>query len=453
MKYRFVVAAGPFAILPFAVLFFTFMVPVTPAADDVADSWHQWRGPGANGVSLTADPPVSWSEKQNIKWKVSIEGRGTSTPVIWGDQVFVLTAIKTGKKDTAIPDPKDQPKTNYFDIKRPNEHRAFVVLCLDRGTGKEIWRKTATTRIPHEGAHNDNDFASASPTTDGKRLYCWFGSAGLYCYDLEGKQLWQRDLGEARVGSSLGEGCSPVLYGNRLVIVRDHSGQSSIEVLNAETGKTVWQKDRNEDNAWATPLVIKHSGHTQLITAASGDVRSYDLDSGNIIWQCSGLTGNVTPCPVADGDYVICMSGYKGYAALAIPLTETGDISGSEKLRWSVDRGMPYIPSPLLYNGLLYVNQSNQGILRCLDSTTGEVVFGPQRLEGLSNVYASPVGAAGRVYFVGRNGKTLVLSRSRKFDPLATNQLADRFDASPALAGKQLFLRGEKYLYCIEASK
>ena len=276
---------------------------------------------------MTADPPVLWSEEQNIKWKVAIDGDGTSTPIIWGEKIFVLTAIKTDEKDPSIPDPKDQPKTNFFDIKRPNAKHAFVVLCLDRNTGKEIWRDTATTKIPHEGAHNDNDFASASPTTDGERVYCWFGSAGLFCYDLTGKKLWQRELGEALVGSSLGEGCSPVIHKDKLVIVRDHSHKGSIEVLNAATGETLWRKPRDEDNAWATPLVLEHSGRTQVITAASDFVRSYDLDSGEIIWQCGGLTGNVTPCPVVDGDFVICMSGYEGHAAVAIPLTETGDIS------------------------------------------------------------------------------------------------------------------------------
>jgi outer membrane protein assembly factor BamB len=419
--------------------------------DSPEENWHQWRGPEATGVSRTANPPIEWSEDKNVKWKISVDGRGTSTPIVWNDKVFLLTAIDTGVKNTSIPDPKDQPKTNFFDIKRPNTEHAFVVLCLDRDSGKELWRRTATTKIPHEGAHNDNDFASASPTTDGKHLYCWFGSAGLYCYDLDGNKLWERDLGEAEVGSSLGEGCSPVLHDGKLVIVRDHAGQSSIEVLDAKTGNTLWQRERDEDNAWATPRVIQHSGKTQVITAASGAVRSYDLNSGEIIWQCGGLTGNVTPCPVIDGDYVICMSGYQGYAAMAIPLTETGDITGSEKILWKRDRGTPYIPSPLLYDGLLFYNQSNQSILTCVNSKTGETVFGPERIGQVSNLYASPVGASGRVYITGRDGTTLVIQRSSTFNEIATNRLDDRFDASPALAGSQLFLRGAKSLYCIEA--
>lgn len=426
------------------------LFPSSSFADSIDDHWHQWRGPDATGVSRTANPPLHWNENQNVKWKVAVDGKGTSSPIIWGDKVFLLTAIDTGLKDSSIPDPEDQPKSNFFDIKRPNTQHGFVVLCFDRASGKERWRRTATTKIPHEGAHNDNDFASASPTTDGQRLYCWFGSAGLFCFDLDGNKLWERDLGKAKVGSSLGEGGSPVIHRGKLVVVRDHSGQSTIEVLDAKSGTPLWKGDRDEGNAWSTPRVIEHHGKTQIITAASGFVRSYDLDSGDIIWQCRGLTGNVIPCPVVDGDHVICMSGYEGYAAMALPLSATGDISGSEKILWKKNRGTPYIPSPLLYDGLLFYNQSNQSILTCVDAKTGKTWFGPERIGKLSGIYASPVGAAGRVYLTGRGGKTLVIKRSNQYEELATNRLDDRFDASPAIAGNQLFLRGAKSLYCLE---
>lgn len=414
-----------------------------------AENWAQWRGPLNSGVAESSDPPTSWSETENIQWKVPIEGDGTSTPIIWEDKVFILSAVKTDQKDSSIPDPADQPKTNFFDIKRPNAVHEFLVMCFDRNTGRRIWRETATKKIPHEGAHNDNDFASASPTTDGKRLFCWFGSAGLFCYDLDGKKIWKRNLGEAKVGSSLGEGCSPVLHENKLVVVRDHGGQSSIEVLDSATGKTVWKRERDEGNAWATPLVLEHSGKTQVITSASNFVRSYDLDSGEVIWQCSGLTGNCTPCPQVEGDHVICMSGYQGYAAMAIPLTERGDISGSDKIRWTLDRGTPYVPSALLYDGLLYFNQSNQAILRCVNAESGTLQFGPERVNGISNLYASPVAASGRVYLVGRDGNTAVLNHGTKYEVVSLNHLDERFDASPAIAGNQLFLRGANHLYCI----
>lgn len=416
---------------------------------DPEQNWLQWRGPLTNGVSPTANPPTTWSEDENVQWKVAIEGQGTSTPIICDNRIFLLTAIETGKKDTSIPDPEDQPKTNFFNIKRPNIEHAFVVLCLDRQTGKEIWRQTATKKIPHEGTHQDNDFASASPTTDGERLICWFGSAGLVCYDLDGNRLWDRDLGEAQVGSSLGEGCSPVLHENRVIILRDHAKLSRIEVLDADTGETVWQKERGEDNAWATPIVVEAAGKTQVITAASAMVRSYDLDTGDVIWECGGLTGNVTPCPVLYDNHVICMSGYQGYAAMAIPLDQTGDLTGSTKIRWKRERGTPYIPSPVLIDDQLYYTQSNQSILTCVDAASGEVHYGPVRLNGISNIYASLVGAQNRVYILGRGGTTLVINKGKEYDLLATNRLDDRFDASPAMVGNQLFLRGAKFLYCL----
>jgi outer membrane protein assembly factor BamB len=417
--------------------------------DVISRNWHQWRGPEANGVSRTAKPPVIWNEDENIKWKVAIAGGGTSTPIIWQDKVFLLMAINTGKVDPSLPKPEDQPE-RMFGIKYPNTVYAFQVLCLDRDTGRELWRQTATERIPHEGHHGDNDFASASPTTDGQRLYCWFGSAGLFCYELDGTKVWERDLGKAYMGASLGEGCSPVVYDGKLVIVRDQAEQSTIEVLDAGTGKTLWKKDRDEHNAWATPRVLRHSGKTQVVTAASNLVRSYDLDNGQIIWQCGGLTGNVIPAPVVEGDVVYCMSGYRGYALLALPLAASGDISDSDSILWKTDRATPYIPSPLLYDGMLYFNQSNQAILSCLDANSGETLLDRTRLSGISNIYASPVGADGRVYIAGRNGTTLVLERSRQLRILASNRLDDRIDASPALAGNQLFLRGREFIYCIE---
>lgn len=427
-----------------------FLITQAVNADDrFDDNWHQWRGPEANGVSRTAKPPISWSEQKNVQWKVSIEGQGNATPIVWKNKVFLLTAINTGRVDPSKPKPEDQPK-RVFGIKHPNTFYKFVVLCLDRETGKEIWRKTAREYVPHEGTHRDADFASASPVTDGKRLYCWFGSAGLYCYDLNGEKLWERDLGKAYVGASLGEGCSPVVFKDKLVIVRDQARQSTIEVLNAKTGKTIWKKKRDEPNAWATPRVVEHNGQVQVITAASNKIRSYSLIDGEIIWECGGLTGNVTPCPVIDKDNVYCMSGYEGYSLLAIPLNSKGDITGSDQIIWSKKEGTPYVPSPILYDNLLYCTQSNQGILTGIEATSGKTVLERTRLPGIPNIYASPVGADGRIYFVGRRGTTLVIDKGAQLKVLSTNQLDDQFNASPAIAGTQLFLRGRKFLYCIE---
>jgi outer membrane protein assembly factor BamB len=424
-----------------------------------AFNWHHWRGPLATGVSHSAKPPTEWSENNNVRWKVPIDGFGTSTPIILGDKVFVLTAINTGKVDPSLPRPEDQPK-RVFDITHPNTVYEFVTLCLDRKSGKALWRKTVTKGIPHEGTHRDNNYASASPTTDGERLYCWFGSSGLYCYDLEGKKLWERNLGKAYMGASLGEGSSPVVYDGKLILIRDHQRQSYIEVLNARDGKTLWKKSRDTRNGWSTPAVVEYEGKTQVVTTASrqrrggkavapGKVISYDLSDGNIIWECSGLTDNAIPCPVVEDGVVYCMTGYQGFSLLALPLSARGDITGSDKILWSKNRATPYVPSPVLYDGLLYFVQSNQAILTCVDAKTGSTLIERTRLPELSNVYASLVGAGDHVYVIGRYGKTAVLERSKQFKIVATNTLQDRFDSSPSIAGDQLFLRGHRFLYCI----
>ena len=416
-------------------------------AQTTTNDWHQWRGPENNGVSSTATPPLEWSEKKNLAWKAEIGGKGTGTPIVVGDKVFITTAINTGEVDPSLPKPEDQPE-RVFGIKHPNTNYEMVVLCYDRRSGELLWRDVATRKVPHEGHHKDASFASASPFCDGERLYCWFGSAGLFAYSLEGKKLWERDLGPAKVGASLGEGSSPVVHGGKLILVRDHAGQSTIECLDARTGKTLWKKNRDEGNAWATPAIAEHNGTTQVITTATKAVRSYSLENGELIWKATGLTNNSTPCPIVDGTTVYCMTGYQGHALLAIPITGTGDVT--DQIRWEADRGTPYVPSAVLYGGQLYFTQSNQGILTSLEAKDGTEVIARTRVPDLGDIYASPVAADGRVYLVGRKGSSVVIEAGKEFKILASNQLDDNFHASPALAGKQLFLRGTRFLYCLE---
>jgi streptogramin lyase/outer membrane protein assembly factor BamB/plastocyanin len=439
-------AGSPLGTLIALALYLLSLAWTTPA-QTIPDSWHQWRGPENNGVSRTATPPQEWSETKNVAWKIEIPGQGTASPIVWGDSVFILTAINTEKVDPALPKPEDQPE-RVFGITHPNTHYQMVVMCIDRKSGKERWRDVATTMVPHEGHHRDASFASASPFFDGERLYCWFGSAGLFAYSLEGEKLWERDLGKAKVGASLGEGSSPVVHADKIVLVRDHAGQSTITVLNAQDGKTLWSKERDEGNTWATPAIAQHNGITQVVTCASKQVRAYDLENGEIVWFATGLTGNCTPCPIVKEDTVYCMSGYEGYALLAIPITGEGDVTG--QIRWQHDRGTPYVPSPVLYDNRLYFTQSNQNILTAVDVKDGRKLYEKTRLPEISGIYASPVAAADRIYFTGRGGNTMVLAPGDSFKVLANNKLDDHFHASPAMAGKQLFLRGLQYLYCLE---
>ncbi len=420
--------------------------PQTP--DDVMHNWHQWRGPTATGVAPLATPPLNWSEDSNVKWKVAIPGDSTATPIVWGDQIFLTTAIKTDRE--VVLESLTEERKNPFKIERPKNYFQFVVMCLDRKSGKTLWQHMATEQVPHEGHHIDASFASASPMTDGKHLYVNFGSRGVYCYDLAGNQKWTRDLGKMDIFNYFGEGTSPVVHGDALVVNWDHQSGSYITVLDALTGSTRWKVDRDENSSWATPLLVDHNGRTQVIVSGTNRVRSYDLKTGEVIWECGGQVLACIPCPVTDGKLVFAMTGYTGSSLFAIPLDSTGDITDTDKIAWKrKEPGTPYVPSPLLYGDLLCFTGVNGALYSCLNATTGEPHIFRKRVEGLSNIYASPVGAADRIYLTGRDGTSVVLKRGAEYEVLATNKLDDRFDASPALVGGDLLMRGREHLYCI----
>jgi outer membrane protein assembly factor BamB len=279
-----------------------------------------------------------------------------------------------------------------------------------------------------------------------------FGSHGLFCYDLDGNLLWERDLGDMITRFGWGEGASPTVCGDTLAVNWDHEGSSAVYVLDARTGETRWTAQRDEETTWATPLVVKFKGTKQLILNATRRVTSYDLDSGKILWECGGQTAVLIPSPVVLDDMVICMSGYRRSAAYAIPLDASGDITGSDRIRWNHSRNTPYVPSPLLYGERLYFTKGNLAVLSCLNARTGEPVMDGIRLPSVRQLYASPLGAADRVYFVGRDGTTVVIKNQPELDVLAVNRLDDPMDASPAAVGRELFLRSKKRLYCIAST-
>jgi len=333
---------------------------------------------------------------------------------------------------------------------KPTEVQQFALLCIDRDTGKILWQKVAREEVPHEGyKEGGGTFASPSGLTDGQLVFAHFGSRGLYCYDMDGNKKWDKDLGKMQVAMGFGEGSSPALYKNTLVVNWDNEAGSFVTALDKNTGKEIWKKNRNERTSWSTPLIIEHGGKAQAIVTATGKIRSYDLASGDIVWECAGLTRNVIPSPVADSEKVYCTSGFQGNALLAIKLDAKGDISGSDTIAWKYSKSTPYVPSPLLYEGKLYFLGNNNGRLSCLDAKDGKVLFDAESISDIPNIYASPVGAAGKVYLVGRNGVTVVLKNGDKVEKLASNKLDDKIDASPVVVGKELLLRGRASLYCI----
>jgi outer membrane protein assembly factor BamB len=364
----------------------------------------------------------------------------------------VLTAIPAGRKGeppASAPAAPAPPPSNPFGTFKPEESYQFAVVCLDRGTGAIRWQQVATEAVPHEGHHRDHGFASASPVTDGERLYAYFGSRGLHCYDLGGRRLWERDFGDMTTRNAFGEGASPVLHGDTVLVNWDHEGGDFIMALDKRTGRTRWETERDEPTGWSTPLVVEANGRHQVVVNATGKVRAYDLASGDGLWECGGQTANAIPSPVAGHGLVYVMSGFRGSALHAIRLGRTGDLTGTDAIAWSHGKSTPYVPSPLLYDGLLYFIAGNNGMLSCFDAVTGKPQYEAERLPGVMGVYASPVGAGGRVYVAGRDGTALVLRHGPTLSVLATNKLDDRIDASPAVVGRDLFLRGHRALYCI----
>ena len=422
------------------------------------NNWPQWRGPLATGVAPKATPPTSWSETEHIRWKIKIPGNGTATPVIWNDHIFIETAIPTSNKSAlaagaaadATPSDGGPGRGGRGGMSMaPTDTQRFAVLCLDRQTGRVLWQKTAREEMPHEGHHRDHGFSSFSPITDGSVVIAYFGSRGLYCYDFEGNLRWSKDLGRMQTKMGFGEGGSAALFGKSVVVKWDHEGEDFIAAFDRDSGKELWRQARNEDTSWSTPLVVEHGTGAQVVTAATGKTRSYDLATGKQVWEGPGLTPNAIPTPVAANGVVYVTSGFRGNALYAIQLGATGDVTGSKNILWQHAKGTPYVPSPLLSGENLYFFSGNDPKLSCFDAKTGQPRYEAERIEGFMGVYSSPVAAAGRVYLVGRNGTTVVIRDGSKLEVLATNKLDEQFEASPALAGKELFLRGHQYVYCI----
>lgn len=408
--------------------------------------WGQWRGPLATGAAPKADPPVEWSETKNIRWKTKLPGLGHSSPVVWGSLVFVTTAEMTGAKKPftgVTPDGAHNNMNPLFD-------HQFAVMAIDRQTGAVVWRRTVATRQPHESTHESATWASNSPVTDGEHVLSFFGSNGLYCLDTGGRLLWSRDLGDMQVKHGHGEGASPLLHGETVVVNWDHEGASVIVALAKRTGEELWRQPRDEVTSWATPIVVTHDGQAQVVVSGTRRVRGYDLKTGAVIWEAGGLPGNIVASPVGADGMVFAAGSYEKQTLLAIRLTGAkGELTGTQQIAWQKNRSTPYVPSPLLYDGWLYYLRHYQGVLSRVNAKTGDEPSGPFRLGSVFNIYSSPVAAAGRIYVTDRNGKTLVMSNDAEPKALTLNKLDDRFSASAALVGDAIFLRGEKFLYCI----
>lgn len=430
------------------------------AADNnpASTSWPEWRGPFRNGMAAT-DAPTSWGDAKNIKWRTAIPGRGHSTPIIWGDKIFLTNAIPTAKNSPPAAAENQSPPPNRRGGPGGGaganiEHR-FEVVCIDRKSGRVLWQKTARVATPHEGYHHMyGSFASNSPVTDGQYVYASFGSRGIYCFDMSGKLIWEKNLGvQMRMRLQFGEGVAPVLDRDRLILTFDQEAGSFIVALDKRTGKELWRNARAEVSSWSTPLIIAHAGRRQVVVPASGKVRSYDVQTGKLIWECAGLGTNVIPAPVYHDGIVYVMSGHRDPKLMAIKLGKEGDLTGSDAILWSHTRGLSYTASPVLYEGKLYV-LTDSGQMSCFNLADGTPYYHQVRLPRPYNFKASPVGANGKLYLASEEGDVIILKMGERNEVLATNRLEDQtFIASPVIVDGELFLRSQQYLYCISEGK
>jgi outer membrane protein assembly factor BamB len=434
--------------LPFVALLAVVSIP--PAA--VAENWASWRGPSDNGMA-ESDAPTKWSDTENVKWKAEIPGKGHSSPVVWGDRIFLTTAIQVGTPPPAPAEPEGG-RRGGGGAGPLVEHR-FDVLCIDRTNGKILWQKTATAATPHEGYHRQyGSFASNSPVTDGEHVFAFFGSRGIYAYDLDGNLKWKKDF-DVRMEMHLafGEGIAVVLEGDALLLTYDHKGDSFLTALNKSTGEELWRVERDEISNWAAPLVVEHDGRKQVVVAATQKVRGYDFETGKLIWEAAGLGMNTIPTPVQQGDLVLVMSGYRDPNLMAIRLGRTGDLTGTDAIVWSETRGTSYTPSPVLHEGKLYM-LTDRGMLSCLNAETGEPFYHQVRLPEGHSFKASPVGAAGKLYLASEEGDVIVVKMGPELEVIATNTLKDQiFIASPAIVNGEIFLRGQSTLFCISEKR
>jgi len=404
-----------------------------------ADNWPHWRGPTGNGVALRATPPTEWSKTKNVKWKAELTSKENSSPIVWHDQVFVVgTEIVTPGEGEQLPE------------------LAFNLLSFDRETGVLRWKQTAVVARPHQKVHGTSGFAAASPCTDGERVYAYFGSRGLYCYTLAGEPVWKRDdFGQMQMLNNFGEGASPTLEGDTIIVPWDHEGASVLHLLNKHTGETIWKVNRDEATGWSTPLVVEHGGHKQIVMNGHNFARSYDFDSGAELWRCSGQTKRPVGSAVYGDGLVYVASGFQGDFMGAFRPEGTGDINGTDNVAWTIKEHMCDMSSPLLTSGRLYFHKRKTSLLSCADAATGTILYGPERLPGLEDAqaYASPIAAGGFIFLTGTTGTTVVIKDAPQLEVVSTNSIEEFVGGTPAPVDDELFIRGEVTLYCIKAAK
>ncbi|MBI5759473.1 MAG: PQQ-binding-like beta-propeller repeat protein [Planctomycetales bacterium] len=431
--------------------------------------WPQFRGLHG-GLADDSALPTEWTREKNVRWQVQIPGYGWSSPIVWGDKVFVTTAIADKQR------PPERKGPGGGDPVPPDAGYRWEVHCLDVATGRTLWQRVAAEHKPTLGNHISNTYASETPVTDGRQVYAYFGMAGLIaCYDLSGGPMWQKELGAHRVFGSWGTSASPVLDGERLFVQCDNEERSFVVALDVRTGEELWRANRAEKSSWGTPVVWRNSVRNELVLMGAKRIRSYDPATGKVLWELATqqnsiarrpATGGGKPAaggckstPVATPDLIfVGMAPRERNQSLgpmwAVKAGAFGDISltagetSNAHIAWSRTDAGPHFASAIVCNGLLFVFTPHGGQLRCFDAKTGSDVY-QQRLPGAGDFKSSPWADDGRIFNLDENGTAFVVAAGREFKLLATNRLDELCWSSPAAGAGALFVRGVKHLYSI----
>jgi outer membrane protein assembly factor BamB len=436
-------------LMSMSTLVITFIAFTATAADD---NWPQFRGPGARGVAVGANLPDEWSDSENVAWKTDIPGLGWSSPIVWGNRVFLTTAVSAGNVK--------EPKKGFFMGSRgeDSEELEWKVMCLDLASGKVLWDPTVHKGKPFGPVHQKNSYASETPTTDGRFVYAYISNVGVFCLDFDGHEVWSDPIEPQPTRMNWGGAASPVLFKDRLYIVNDNEKDSYILALDKRTGKEVWRTPRDEKSNWATPYVWENDKRTEIITPGTGKTRSYDLD-GKLLWWFTGMSGITIATPYSEGDLLFVSSGFtmdKKKPLYAIRPGGADDISlkddetENSSIVWCNRTGAPYNPTTLIYDKVLYVLLDN-GRLSALEPTTGKPLYKGEKLPAGAGFTSSPWACNGRVFCLNEDGVTFVVRAGEKFELLQTNKLGDddMTLASPAISGDRLLIRTAARIYCI----
>jgi outer membrane protein assembly factor BamB len=424
--------------------------PLTATPPKPGANWSQWRGPDSQGISPETGLPTSWSPTQNVKWKTAVPGRGHSSPIVWGDRIFLTTALEGDVIADAKP-PKHLLEGEVYvhpDSVGGNRQQTLKVFCFDRRSGKVLWERVAYQGRVFDDRHRNATYADATPVTDGRYVFAWFGSEGLYCYDFAGKLVWKKSLGGIKT-QGMGNGTSPVLYENLLILQcdEDNGEQSFIAAFNKNDGREVWRTARQVEVSWTTPVIARAPSRTELVASGNQYVAGYDPATGKELWRCKGTGSYTVSTPLVGQGIVVVSAAHPVKRALAIRLGGTGDVTDS-RIVWQRDKGTGYTPSSILYGDYAYL-LTDGGILTCIDVKTGEIKYEGARAPKPVRFYASPVAFEDKILLTSEDGDTFVLKAGPKHEVLGTNSIDEPVYASPAIAGGAIFIRGTKNLYCI----